>query len=333
MRSLPSLALLLLPLVGLVSAAGCDAPHETFRAVFITDTHVIGPEYSCCHENGDNDNASIVRTVERLTAVRDTVNAMKPAPAMVFVLGDVIHAAHVSRDPAWYREHENAYSIARDLFAGFAMPVYLAMGNHDYEVDCGSSATFDRSFSEARFGELLGQPPYQAVDHAGWKFLVVNSQRGATFDVTHPNCNTGFASVGAEQMAWAETQLAEGKPTVVMSHYMRILYDAVETGAHTSFPALLDDHRNMKAFFAGHSHRWLDMSGFNGDVTHWVLGGTRYDPNNFWVVEFDGSARTMRILDERKAILNSSCADTWSYDGEPKPVLGAVSTGDCVSSF
>jgi hypothetical protein len=320
----------------LAGAGGCgskdpEAP-ATFRAVLITDTHVIGAQYTCCVENSAADNTSIAKTVDRLKATRDAVNAIRPAPAMVFVMGDVVHAAHVSRDPQFYRDNDNAYSIARDIFKTFAMPVYLVMGNHDYEVDCGSSSTYDRAFSEARFQELLGTPPYQAVDHGGWKFMLVNSQRGPTFDVADPRCATESASVGAEQMAWAEAQLAEGKPTVVMSHYMRLLYGDVEDGPQKSFPKLLDAHTNVKGFFAGHSHRWLDMTRFNNGVPHRVLGGTRYDADNFWLIELDASGG-LRILDEAKGISGTSCASTWSYDGDPQPVAGAVETGDCVSGL
>ena len=89
----------------------------------MTDTHVIGPQYVCCSESNWVDDDSIEKTVARLTAVRDEVNAITPAPAMVFVMGDVVHAAHVSRDPLWYREHVNAYTIAaQEFFAGFHMP-------------------------------------------------------------------------------------------------------------------------------------------------------------------------------------------------------------------
>jgi 3',5'-cyclic AMP phosphodiesterase CpdA len=263
--------------------------------------------------------------------VRATINAMQPPPDLVFVSGDIVHAAHVSTDPQWYRDNPNAYSIARDLFKGFNMPVYMVMGNHDYELDCGRANSFDRSFSEARFQEFFGMPPWQAVDHKGWKFMLVNSQRGASFDINDPKCNTTFASIGADQMAWAESQLSEGKPTVVMSHFMRILYNEVETGAYKSFPLQLDAHHNVQAFFAGHTHRWLDMSGFNNDVTHWVLGGTRYDVNNFYTVEFTENGTAFKILDQDKAIANNSCANTWSYDGTPAPVSGAVDSGDCVT--
>jgi hypothetical protein len=114
---------------------------------------------------------------------------------------------------------------------------------------------------------------------------------------------------------------------------MRILYDNSETGKYASFPELLDQSHNVKAFFAGHTHRWLDQSSFNNDVPHFTLGGTRYDANNFWLVELDGTAGSFKILDQGKAILNNSCAQTWSYAGTPKPVPNAQDHGDCVSSF
>ncbi len=309
----------------------------TFRAVFMTDTHVIGPQYVCCSESNWVDDDSIEKTVARLTAVRDEVNAITPAPAMVFVMGDVVHAAHVSRDPLWYREHVNAYTIAAQIFSGFHMPVYMAMGNHDYEVDCGSSASYDRSFSEDRFQEFFHEKPYSAVDYGGWKFILANSQAGDTFDPMGPNCNTNDGSVGATQMKWLDDQLNEGKPTVIMAHYMRLLFEPQEEGGpYPNFPALLDAHSsNIKAFLAGHVHRWLDMTAVNHGVFHWALGGTRYDANNFWLIEFDTTGGTFKVLDEGKAIADNSCSNPWTYSGVPMAVPNppADAGDDCVEGL
>ena len=323
--------------IGCSFVAGCSnsaksKPHDTFRAVFITDTHIIGPQYVCCSENSDVDNASIVHTVARLNTVRDTINAIQPPPQMVFVMGDVVHKAHLSTDPQWYRDNVNAYSIARDIFKTFTMPVYMTMGNHDYEVDCGDTTdSYDRQFSEDRFMEFFGQPPYQAIDYHGWKFVLIDSQRGDTFDITSPHCNTGWASMGDTQMAWATAQLQENKPTFIMSHIFRLLYDSYESGPYPGLPQLLDASPNVKGFLAGHSHHWVDASAFNNDVFHWTMGGTRYDPNNFWLVEFDGTDGTYTVLDQAKEIDNSTCAQTWSYNGTPAVVPNAVDTGDCTT--
>jgi hypothetical protein len=311
-----------------------DAAAATFRAVFITDTHIIGPQYACCTESNWVDDDSIEKTVARLEAVRDEVNAITPAPAMVFVLGDVVHNADFSTDPLWYREHVNAYTIAQQIFRGFHMPVYMAMGNHDYGGNCGSAAGVTRAFSEARFKEFFGQDPYSAVDYGGWKFILANSEAGDTFDPQSPKCDSDFGSVGATQMKWVEQQLKQGKPTVVMSHYMRILYEAQEEqgSPYASFPALLDAYQgNIKAFLAGHTHRWLNMTMENKGVFHWVLGGTRYDANNFWDIEFHADG-TFQVLDEGKAILANSCAEPWSYNGAPMAVPNPPIDGgdDCV---
>ena len=50
------------------TATPTPAGPSTFRAVFMTDTHIIGPQYTCCSENSPADNSSIVKTVERLSA-------------------------------------------------------------------------------------------------------------------------------------------------------------------------------------------------------------------------------------------------------------------------
>jgi predicted MPP superfamily phosphohydrolase len=309
----------------------------SFRAVFITDTHIIGPQYVCCSESNWVDDDSIEKTVARLNAVRDEVNAITPAPSMVFVIGDVVHNADYSEDALWYREHVNAYTIAQQIFAGFHMPVYMAMGNHDYGSNCGSAAGVTRAFSEDRFKEFFNQDPYSAVDYGGWKFILGNSEAGDTFDPQSPNCNSDYGSVGATQMKWVEQQLKEGKPTVVMTHYMRILYEAQEEegSPYPNFPALLDAYKgNIKAFLAGHTHRWLDMTSTNNGVFHWVLGGTRYDANNFWEIEFHPDG-TFQVLDEGKAIQANSCSEPWTYNGTPKALPDPpIDAGDdCVQGL
>jgi hypothetical protein len=144
-------------------------------------------------------------------------------------------------------------------------------------------------------------------------------------------CNTGRGSYGQEQLAWIDGQLAEGKPTFVMSHYMRLVTQAEEsTSGITGLPELIDRYDNVQAFLAGHTHRWLDQTIFNNQKPHWVVAATRYDADNFWIIEVDAQNNTFTILDRDKIKPTSTCAETYSYDGDIKPVPNAEETGDCV---
>ena len=69
---------------GAPAAAGSMsmAVPETFRVVFIADTHVIGPQYTCCHESDGVDNASIMKTPRRLKAIRETINGRHLSPTL-----------------------------------------------------------------------------------------------------------------------------------------------------------------------------------------------------------------------------------------------------------
>jgi hypothetical protein len=61
-------------------------------------------------------------------------------------------------------------------------------------------------------------------------------------------------------------------------------------------------------------------------VRHLILGATRYDDDNFWVVDF--GAEDFEILDFDKSQWFTTCADTWSYDGSPMST-GVEELGDC----
>ncbi|MCC6213943.1 MAG: metallophosphoesterase [Polyangiaceae bacterium] len=312
--------------------AGVDAAAAApFRVLVLTDTHIIGPQYTCCQENSPADNASIMRTVERLQAVRDTVASMNPPPVMGFLLGDVVHDAYHSGDIEFYRSTSTAFSVARDLLRSFSIPIHVLFGNHDYARDCAATTDY-RDFSHQLFQEFFEQPPYQAIDHGGFKFLLTNGQLGPTWQPGHPDCGDSVGSYGREQLGWVDSQLLEGKPTFVMSHYMRLVTKGNEdpSGPFPDLPTLLDSHDNVQAFLVGHTHRWLDQTAFNFGKPHWVVGATRYDADNFWVIELDPRTGSWTILDRDKIQPTSSCADTWSYSGTPAPVAGAPETGDCV---
>ncbi|MEE2787133.1 MAG: metallophosphoesterase [Myxococcota bacterium] len=317
------------------AAASIETANDAgvFRAVFLADTHLIGPQYSCCQESPGIDNDSIMKTVKRLERTRATINAMVPKPDMVFVLGDVVHAAHHGRDLSWYTENESAFSVARDLFNQFEMPVHFVFGNHDYEVDCDSAeSSFTLTLTHSIFDHFFDAQPYEMVDHKGWRFLLTNGQLGETWRLGDPKCDTFYASYGREQLAWIDQALRAERPTFVLSHYMRLVTqtDEYPDGPHRDLFSVLDGRPNVKAVLVGHTHRWIDLTAINGDVPHHVVAATRYDADNFWTVEFAENGDTFRILDFEKRLDLSSCALPWRYDGVPMSIGDRPETGDCV---
>jgi 3',5'-cyclic AMP phosphodiesterase CpdA len=302
----------------------------TFRVAFIADTHVIGPQYVCCSESEGLDNESIMKTPDRLAAVVDQLNAVNPPPEAVFVLGDVVHDAHVFDSLDAYEAEETAWSRAAALFDGLDMPVHLVWGNHDYDVDCGEVGDDRRLFTHDLFDRFFGAEPTKVVDLYGWRFILANSQLGPTWDAVDGACSTGTGSFGAAQLTWLDEQLGEGRPSVVMSHHYLPVTRAEEDPAGLGdYESVLSARSNMKLSLAGHAHRWIDFTPSYG-FPHILLGATRYDTDDFWIVEFSKESDAYTILDFDKARWLTTCADTWVYDGTPAPdPANPAETGDC----
>jgi 3',5'-cyclic AMP phosphodiesterase CpdA len=255
------------------------------------------------------------------------------------VLGDVMHDAYPYGDDVFaYLEGPSAFSVSRDLFAGFEAPVYRLWGNHDYAVRCGTGG-ISREVSADLFVRFHDEPERQAVDVGDFRFLLLNGQLGPTWDAADPRCDTDKGSFGAEQLRWAADQLADaetaGRRSFVLSHYMKAVTARAEDpdGRWPDLRAVLAAHP-PELTFAGHTHRWLDLRA-DAEFPHMVVAATRYDADNFWVLELtdagEDTAPSWRIEDEGKAQWFSPCAATWAYAGGARPVEGAPETGDCGS--
>jgi predicted phosphodiesterase len=253
-------SLIALSALGCLSLAGCssDGPSGPARVVILADTHVIGPQYTTAVENSAADNESILLTPARLRAARDRIHAMVPLPDAVVILGDVVHAAHHAHDIAWYRENRSAFTVTKEILDTFEMPVHVLMGNHDYEVNCDGGESYDRALSEALFREFFGAEPYYEVTYGGVRLYLLNGQQGATWDVNSPACDTGRASFGATQLDWLDRGLSDGRPSIVMSHYMGVLWASGETPdvpERADLNNVLAAHDNVAMYLAGHTHR------------------------------------------------------------------------------
>lgn len=343
-------------MIALLLACTGKAPVDTgeapapFRVAFIADTHVVAPQYECCSESDGIDNESIMKTPERLRGVVQRVNAIDPPPQALFILGDLMHAPYWSSDPAWYEQEQSAFSLTQEILAELEVPVHIVWGNHDYEVDCGQppelvTGTSDhligveREFSGELFESFFGQPLYQAVDIQGWRFILGNGMLGPTWDWADERCSTSFSSYGAEQLSFIDEQLSEGLPSFFLTHH-GIFVTSRDEQNDTLRPDLgtvLARHDNVELMMAGHTHRWIDAGEANA-FPHIVIAATRYDTDNFWLLEFDPAEQVdtseygagHRILDYDKAVWSTTCANTWRYDGrvEEDPKAGEED-GDC----
>lgn len=278
------------------SAAGLALPaiwqtaprRDTFYIGVIADSHVIDTFYKG-PEGNPEDTESIFKTSERLAAARDTLNALRPALDLVFLVGDYFHD-YPSADLDFYFKNSTRIDRAKTLTDGFKMPVHVGFGNHDYAVPKVS-----REMSHELFRRKLGVKPYYAVDHRGWKFLHLNNFLGTTWQVGHADYAKQRGSLGEEQLNWLEAQLSQQKPTMVFVHFPLSAIAPVEV-ADLGLHSLLKRHAStVQRVISGHWHRWVDVGREYGPP-HLVMAATRYDPDAYLIVEIDAKAVTHRPL-------------------------------------
>ena len=288
----------------------------SFRIVLLADSHVIGPNYVCCSESEGIDNSSIMKTPERLRAAVDKINLLDPQPDLVFLMGDVVHDAYVGDDLSWYLSNESAFEVASGILSELSAPFYPVFGNHDYHYRCDGSG-HSKQLSHDLFKHYFQAEPYYAVSHKGFRFVVTNSQLGATWDSASEQCDTSLGSYGATQLEWIEEQLDAEEPTFVFAHHMLAVTksDEEEGGEYPGLRALLEAKSDrLEGLYVGHTHRWIDFTETYG-FTHIVMGATRYDDDNFWLLELDSEMKTAQILDKDKSGWATPCAEDWLYDG------------------
>jgi len=282
-----------------VGAAGLALPRfwqaepgrDTFYIAVIADTHVIDDFYRG-PEGSPEDTESILKTSDRLIAARDTLNALRPALDLVFLVGDYFHD-YPSADLEFYFTHTTRIDRAKAVTDGFRMPVHVGFGNHDYAVPQVS-----RQASHELFRRKLGVKPYYAVDHRGWKFIHLNNFLGRTWDASHASFSRKLGSLGEEQLNWLDSQLSERKPTFVFVHYPLSVIEAVEI-SDLGLHALLKRHTStVQRVISGHWHRWVDVGREYGPP-HLVIAATRYDPDAYLILEIDATAATHRPLNLR----------------------------------
>jgi hypothetical protein len=127
---------------------------------------------------------------------------------------------------------------------------------------------------------------------------------------------TGLGSFGAGQLAWIDAEPSEGMPTFIVFHHPLIVVEDQENpnGPITGIRAQLNKHRDtIAAVIVGRTHRRIDFSELTG-IPNFLLGSTRYDSDNFWILELEPQGTSWTIIDKDKAIWLTVDGETFDCD-------------------
>lgn len=279
-----------LSVLGAAAATPCfPAPSASgFRFAVIADSHIIDPFYKGPESNAE-DTESVFHSAERLTAARDFLNALRPAPDMIFLVGDYFHD-YPSPDLDFYFQNKTRLDLAKEITDGFRVPVHIGFGNHDYAVP-----RVPRETSHELFRRKFNVQPYYSVDHKDWKFVHLNNFLGATWKAGDPKYRKDVGSLGEEQLNWFESELRQHKPTFVFIHFPLQIVEPLERADYGLHPLMKKYKDTIQLVVSGHWHKWFEF-GRSFGPQHLVMAATRYDPNAYLLVDVDTQSATHRLL-------------------------------------
>ena len=225
--------------------------NRLFTFAVVADTHVNFGETECNSEFEINKRAN-----GRMRHVVRDLN--RRGLAFVIHLGDVVHPV-----PALPDLYEQAAERFREQVADLRHPLHLVPGNHDIGdkplVWASAGVVCDDYIAlwKKNFG-----PNYQAFDHEGCRFFLVDVQI----------INSGLAAE-IEQQTWLSSEMAEaadgGKRIFLSTHYPLFLteaeedehFDNIAEPGRSWLLGLIDRH-GAEALFAGHVHNfWYNRYG------------------------------------------------------------------------
>ncbi len=264
-------------------------PFERYTYILaLADTHIKLP---------DSESA------ENLRALAAGVSELPWEIKGVFVAGDICYLLPYTTIEEFHADSADRFDIAQEIFETFPVPVYPALGNHD--MDNGPIPL--RDLAHQLFQEHFDVPPYYAVDLGTWKFLILSNFEGDTHDPDSPDFDPDSGSLGAEQLAWMEDQVADGRPVILMTHFPGYIIKDIG-------PFLRAHKDTVRLFLNGHSHAWMNLSD-NYGVPSMVIGTSQWDPDNQMIIELDNELHTWRMINWDKVHWGSGYSLPWN-DGE-----------------
>jgi Icc protein len=179
-----------------------------------------------------------VDTAGHLARAVAHINALRPAPDLVLVTGDLVDAGMPEE-----------YAYLSDLLAPLAMPVYLIPGNHDLR-DPLRAVFFAHRYLPA--GEFL-----QYVVEEGAVRLIA-------LDTLTPGAPHG--ELCDRRLDWLEARLAESdRPTILFMHHppfacgIKEFDDTRLNVGADRLAAIVRQHPNVERILCGHVHRPIQV--------------------------------------------------------------------------
>jgi Icc protein len=177
---------------------------------------------------------------ERAARVVAHVAAMRPAPDVLVVTGDIA-------DHGWSGGPEAAeeYARARDLLAAWPGPLLVGTGNHDGR----------EGFAEGLLDGKRPGPLNQVLDVGAYRFLMLDSLVPAV-----DGQRIDHGELGPTTLAWLDEQLAASPtPTFVAFHHPPTTVgiagaDEIQLRNGDALSAVLERHPHVVAVLTGHNH-------------------------------------------------------------------------------
>lgn len=267
--------------------SGAPIPERYTYIMALADTHIKIPD---------------AEPANNLRAIAAGVENLPWDIQGVFVAGDICYLLPYTTIEEFHADPADRFDTAQEIFESFPVSVFPALGNHD--MDNGPIPL--RDLAHQLFSEHFGVDPYYAVDLGTWKVLVLSNFEGPTHTVGDPGYDPDSGSLGAEQLAWMETQVADGRPVILMTHFPGYVIK--------DLAAFIRDHRDtVRLHLTGHSHAWMNLSD-NWGVPSLVIGTSQWDADNQMIIELDNHLGTWRMVNWDKVHWGSGYSLPWNSE-------------------
>ncbi|NLE67363.1 MAG: hypothetical protein GX608_08075 [Lentisphaerae bacterium] len=268
-------------LVGAFGLAGSTMASDGFSFLFLGDAHYHAPTW---------------RSAERVRAIAEDVRRKGYAPDFVAHVGDLIENQEAGRPVSNEAgAQEWRYALA-DVKQAFAMPFFMALGNHDWY---GGGTWFGGRdnieayyfpFMEKELGKPLHGKPFFSFRWKHAYFLFVN--------------HIGFdEGLDREQRAWLRKSLAyaERNPAIervfVIGHPVLWNLDFVRFNENHGLLDIIRSCKKVDAYLCGHTH--------HNSASVWAFGPDhRLLQVNGCPLGSSGNSEALLPIGQRALILN-----------------------------